>query len=306
MVVEVREAVERRGTARVRYAELNSRGWEAVAGDVIEEQPLTIYVNGQELVTLMCTPVGLEHLVLGFLSAEGIISQLEDVSLLDITHGGVVADVWLRHPVPLPHRRVLTSGCVGGTTFTDLAATRLPIQSTRQVTRHQVLVLMQQLQEAAVLYRRSRGVHTSALSAGQRLLVVAEDVGRHNTLDKLRGECLQRGLPTADGILLTTGRVSSEMLRKAADMEVPVVVSRTSPTSLSLTLAEAWDMTLIGYVCGRRMRVYTGAWRLGLPTHMHGGNGRNRVEGIGSQRQPVVGTAKKKYGDQPVPASGIW
>lgn len=294
MVVEVRQEGRSRGTAQVRYAELDGRGWEPVAGDVIQECPLTIYVNGQELVTLMCTPVGLEHLVLGFLSAEGMISHLGDVSLLDITHGGVVADVWLRQQVSPPQRRVLTSGCVGGTTFADLVESRIPIQSTRHITRDQVFVLMEQLQEAAVLYRRSRGVHTSALSDGAGLLVVAEDVGRHNTLDKIRGECLQRGIPTADGILLTTGRISSEMLRKAADMEVPVIISRTSPTSLSLTLAEAWGITLIGYVRGRRMRVYTGDWRLGLPTHMHGGQDHSRVEGTDSQRQPAAGTVKKQ------------
>ena len=136
-------------------------------------------------------------------------------------------------------------------------------------------------------------MHTSALSDGQRLLVVAEDVGRHNTLDKIRGECLQRGIPTADNILLTTGRISSEMLRKAADMEVPVVVSRTSPTSLSLDLAETWDITLIGYVRGRRMRVYSGSWRLGLPVCMGGRNGRNR-----SQDWAEIFTAKHSTGNE--------
>ncbi len=224
----------------------------------------------------MCTPINLDRLVLGFLLSEGIINHLEDVDLLDITHRGAVADVWLSHQVSLPQRRVLTSGCAGGTTFADLAAIRSPIRSTRQITRDQVLALMRQLQDAARLYHCSQGVHTSALSDGERLLVVAEDVGRHNTLDKIRGECLQRGIPTADNVLLTTGRVSSEMLRKAGDMEVPIVISRTSPTSLSLELAEAWSMTIIGYVRGCRMRLYTGIWRLGSPAHVHDRNGRNR------------------------------
>lgn len=264
------------GVKRADYLQVSPKLMTTVEGEVIEETPLTLYINGQEWITLMCTPVGLDHLVLGFLLAEGVISRLEDVSLLDITHGGAVADVWLRNQVSLPQRRVLTSGCAGGITFADLAVTRPPIRSTRQVTRDQVLALMGQMHQAAKLYRRSQGVHTSALSDGQCLLVVAEDVGRHNTLDKIRGECLQRGILAAGNILLTTGRVSSEMLRKAADMEVPVVVSRTSPTSLSVNLAEAWGVTLIGYVRGRRMRVYTGAWRLGLPAHEHGNNGHNR------------------------------
>jgi len=263
------------GVRRANYLQASASRWETIEGEVVEEVPLTLYVNGQEWVTLMCTPVGLEHLVLGFLLSERVIKQLEDVDFVDLTHRGAVADVWLRHKVSLPQRRVLTSGCAGGTTFADLAAARLPIESSRHVTREQVLALMDQLQGAALLYRRSQGVHTSALSDGERLLVVGEDVGRHNTLDKIRGECLQRGIPTAGNVLLTTGRISSEMLYKAADMGVPVVISRTSPTSLSLKLADVWDMTLIGYVRGQRMRVYTGAWRLELPAYASGNNGHH-------------------------------
>jgi FdhD protein len=89
-------------------------------------------------------------------------------------------------------------------------------------------------------------------------------VGRHNTLDKLRGLALLQGLDTRDRILLSSGRISSEMLNKAAQMGVPVIVSRTSPTSLSVTLARAWGITLIGYARQNRMNVYTGAERLRL------------------------------------------
>lgn len=256
------------------YLQTGANHWTTIEGEVIEETPLTLFVNGQEWVTLMCTPVNMEHLVLGFLAAERVINSLDEVELLDITHRGAVADVWLRHPVKLPQRRVLTSGCAGGVTFSALAAARPPLQIDRPVTPAQIVALMGQLQEAAELYRRSQGVHTSALSNGQRLLVVAEDVGRHNTLDKIRGACLQQAMTTTGNILLTTGRISSEMLQKAADMETPVVVSRTSPTSLSIELANAWNMTIIGYVRGRRMRVYTAAWRLVAAARRNGANGR--------------------------------
>lgn len=263
------------GVKRADYLQTGANHWTTIEGEVIEEAPLTLFINGQEWVTLMCTPVSLESLVLGFLSAEGIINTLEDVELLDITHRGAVADVWLRHQVTLPQRRVLTSGCAGGVTFVDLAAARAPLQMSRFVTRGQVLALMRQLQNSATLYSRSQGVHTSALSDSQRLLAVAEDVGRHNTLDKIRGMCLQQGISAAGNILLTTGRISSEMLRKAADMETPVIISRTSPTSLSLALAKAWNITLIGYVRGRHLRVYNGAWRLEAVARTNGTNGHS-------------------------------
>jgi FdhD protein len=193
---------------------------------------------------------------------------MADIALLDICHRGTVADVWLeRSDVQLPTRRVVTSGCVGGATFADKAVvTPSLLYSARTAEPTQLLDLMQQLNQAATLYRQSRGVHTSALSDGERLLVVSEDVGRHNTLDKIRGACLKQGLDPADMILLTTGRISSEMLRKAADMGVPVVVSRTSATGLSLQLAREWNITLVGYVQKRRLRIYADpAHRIRLP-----------------------------------------
>jgi len=91
-----------------------------------------------------------------------------------------------------------------------------------------------------------------------------EDVGRHNTLDKIRGDCFLRGVDTRGGILLTTGRISSEMLNKAAKMGCPIIASRTSPTSLSVRLAQVWNITLVGYLRRGRMLVYANGWRLGL------------------------------------------
>jgi len=127
---------------------------------------------------------------------------------------------------------------------------------------NQVVRLMRRLQEAAVLYRRVRGLHTSALAEGEGLLCVAEDVGRHNTVDKLAGLCLRQNQPLRDRILLTTGRVSSEMLVKAARMGTPVVISLSSPTSLSVELARLRNIALIGYARGDRFRVYAGAHRV--------------------------------------------
>jgi FdhD protein len=121
---------------------------------------------------------------------------------------------------------------------------------------------MRQLYANATLYSACGGVHTSALSDGERLIAVAADVGRHNTLDKLRGECAFRGIPTRDRILLQTGRISSEMLTKAAKMRIPIVISRSSPTSLSIQLAREWGITLVGYVRHRQFNVYTGEGRI--------------------------------------------
>jgi FdhD protein len=137
-----------------------------------------------------------------------------------------------------------------------------PLVSNRTVRAAQIFAMMRELNARATLYRESRGVHTSALFGGENLISLQEDVGRHNTLDKIRGDCLLRGIDTRDGVLIATGRISSEMITKAAKMQVPIVVSRTSPTQLALELARAWNITMIGYARGGMMQVYHGVERI--------------------------------------------
>jgi FdhD protein len=231
---------------------------------VIAEIALTVFVDGRELVTLMCTPWKLNCLVLGFLYLEGVIDSADDVAALRVCVADRIAEVTLARPVELPKRRVLTSGCSGGTSFRDYLeeVRRRRLDSDRRISAAQIFSLMRELHAQSHLYHESRGVHTSALSDGRELLVVAEDVGRHNTLDKIKGECLLRELPTDDHILLSSGRISSEMLLKAAAMRVPIVVSRTSPTAMSVLLAEHLNIMVVGYVRPESMNVYTHPWRL--------------------------------------------
>ena len=270
------------------YIEFDGQRATPVSRPVIAETPWVLYVNRRELVTFMCSPVGLHQLALGFLLSEGLIDGLHDIWQIKVyldedrvfmyfpeagidgelaiaaceeAAGGI--DVRLRRPLPTrPEKRVLTSGCGGGMTFDDLSGDRPPLDSDVRISTGQVSALMRELNAAAGLYRASRGVHTSALSDGEKLLALAEDVGRHNTLDKIRGACLLSGQSTRDRILISSGRISSEMVTKARKMEAPIVISRTSPTALSVQLARAWNMTLIGYVRGRQLRVYTGAERV--------------------------------------------
>src|SRR5262249_27040366 len=132
------------------------------------------------------------------------------------------------------------------------------LRSGLRVSPSQLSAQMRELFAAAVLYKTSRGIHGAALSDGERLLVVAEDVGRHNAVDKIKGEALLRDIPTDDRILLSTGRVSSEMLLKAARMGVPVVASRTSPTEMAIALAEQLNITVCGYVRPDGLNLYAG------------------------------------------------
>lgn len=259
-------------TEKVSYLSLSANGGRPVEKPVVRETAWTIYVNGQELVTILCTPNKMTSLILGFLASERIIESLDDVGVLRLCEDeGNIIDVRLRdESLPLPGKRVLLSGCGGGVTFEDLEASRTPLDSPLTISHSQALKLMRLLYQRAETYRAAGGIHASALSDGERLLVVAEDVGRHNTLDKIRGECMLMGIPTSDRFLLTTGRISSEMVSKARGMEVPILLSRTSPTDLAIRLADSWGITIIGYVRGEKMNVYT------RPERVRGDQDRHR------------------------------
>ncbi len=235
---------------------------EPVREAIPREERVVLHVNGREWVGWMCPPVSLEELTLGFLFNEGVISGMEDVAHIRICGTGRCVDVWLEKDVDPPGLPTVTSGCSGGTTFETMREAREPLTSPASITPEQVVRLMRKLHRASNLHRAVGGIHTSALAEGEELVCAMEDVGRHNTVDKLAGYCLRRGLPMRDRVLLTSGRVSSEMLAKAARMGTPVVVSRTSPTSLAVDLARAWNITLIGYVRGRGFRVYAGGHRV--------------------------------------------
>jgi FdhD protein len=241
------------------YLKVRSGRVDEVVGAVVNEQPLTIHVNGERFLTLLCTAMQVEALVVGYLWMEKVIAGLDEVAQLEVSVVDGRADVMLTHPVTLPTERILTSGCGGGVTFRIDHRLFPRLASSLRVRPEQIAARMKDLFDAAVHYKQSRGIHGAALSEGDRLLVVAEDVGRHNAVDKVKGEALFRALPTEDRILLSTGRVSSEMLLKAARMGVPIVASRTSPTEMAVALAEQLNITVCGYVRGESLNLYAGA-----------------------------------------------
>ena len=250
---------------RVRLHRFTGKGFEPLEIPVVQERPLALYVNGQELVTLLCTPNKLEALVVGFLAFEGIIQGLEDLRSLTILDGDGYADVRLAEEFVPPRRRVYTSGCGGGITFSLETHRSAAQQDNSSVDPTSLFPLIRELYTEAHAYRESRGIHAAALADGERLLIVTEDVGRHNAIDKVRGEAMLRGIPTEGKILVATGRISSEMLRKGAHMGTPIVVSRTSATTMSIELAKRLGLTLIGYVRGDSFYVYTHPERLVIP-----------------------------------------
>ncbi len=229
---------------------------------VVREQPLTIVANGVELATFMCTPQKLDCLTVGFLTFEGIIESPEMIRALDVDPENGRVEVELATELVRPQKRIFTSGCGMGLTFTLRTSHYPPLLQDMTLTPPQIFPLMTRLYEGATMYQASRGIHAAALSDGEQLLLLAEDLGRHNALDKILGEALMKGVRTEGRLLLTTGRISSEMLRKTAFMGAPIVISRTSPTTLSIEAAKRLGITIIGYVRRNSFNAYTHPERL--------------------------------------------
>jgi FdhD protein len=250
----------------IQYERYEFKKWEHHDAETIVETPVSLTVNGQVWLTFMCTPVHLEALSVGFLYNEGVIESMEEVADARVCEHGDNVDVWLTHDVEQPTSWRRTSGCTGGMTAVDLLAKpNVSFDGNRlEVQPEAIGSLIEQLFESQSLYRETGGVHTSALSDGEKVLLSAEDIGRHNTLDKIAGLCLMDNVWPETRILITTGRISSEMLQKAARMQSPILISRTSPSSLSIEMAERYGITLIGYARRHRFNVYSNAQRVGL------------------------------------------
>ena len=250
----------------IHYERYEFNKWEPFDASTMVEAPISMTINGEAWITFMCTPADLEALAVGFLYNEGIIKKMDEVADVRICEYGDNVDVWLNHDAQQPKSWRRTSGCTGGVTAVDaLARPDIAFDGSRPKFRPEVIEnLVEMLFEAQVLYRETGGVHISVLSDGEKALVSAEDIGRHNTLDKIAGLCLMKNIWPETRILMTTGRISSEMLQKAARLQAPVLISRTSPSSLSIEMAKRYGITLIGYARRQRFNVYSNPQRAGL------------------------------------------
>jgi FdhD protein len=236
---------------------------EQVDAGVVGEIRLSIFVEDRELVTLMCSPWQLQALVVGFLYLEGLIEHPDEIELLRVCLEDRLAEVRLAHGFPeVPPRKILTSGCTGGVSFgkylDQIEQFRIS-DDEGNIPPGRLYTLLRALYDSANLYRQSGGIHTSVFAERDTAQprFVAEDIGRHNTLDKLQGLALLHRVSTRGGIIVASGRISSEMLFKAAIMGVPIVASRTSPTNLALAVAERLNITVCGYLRQGSMNVYT-------------------------------------------------
>ncbi|MBP7332698.1 MAG: formate dehydrogenase accessory protein [Firmicutes bacterium ADurb.Bin373] len=230
---------------------------------VVNEIPLTVFLNDTELATLICSPGAYKELAVGFLLSEGLLQDLSDIK--EITYNEKDGLLWVETALPVPQtenflRRQIASCCGKGRAalyFVNDASQLEPVQSECLFSASLIPKLINLLEEKSATFKLTGGVHGAALANRENMFVMYEDIGRHNAVDRVLGYAFLNRIDTSDKILLLSGRISSEILIKAARRGVPLVVSRSAPTKLALELADQFGVTVVGFARGERFSIYS-------------------------------------------------
>lgn len=245
----------------------NGEEKEKIFDEVIVEFSLTIMLNNRAFVTMQCTPQSLEELVVGFLYAEGVIRSIHDMKSLTVDHEAGKAYVELLNDHQFDYvgqylsaKKTITTACGNSKTIAYQVMDTISKKNTPSkdpISPQQIDGLMKSFSKKSILFNKTGGVHSCALCTVDHILVFEDDIGRHNALDKIIGKSMMDHIPLHDKVVLTTGRISSEILLKVAKTNIPVLISRSAPTNMAIDHARELGIILVGFARGRRMNWYT-------------------------------------------------
>ncbi|MFS1512829.1 formate dehydrogenase accessory sulfurtransferase FdhD [Chengkuizengella sp. SCS-71B] len=239
-----------------------------VSDDIAIEFALTIKINGKEFATLVCTPTHLKELIIGFLAGEGLIRSIEDIRDINIDINTGFAFIELKNKsinVSDFNEKRFVGSCCGKSRqfyFQNDVKTAKTINSKVSMTVSQCLNLMSLLEDQSKHFKKTGGVHQGALCNRTEILIFQSDIGRHNVLDKIYGQCLLQKMTFHEKCIVFSGRISSEVLLKVAKIGVGLIISKSAPTNLALDLADDLGITVIGFVRGSKINVYTHSERI--------------------------------------------
>jgi len=230
---------------------------------VAAEKLCQIIVNEKVIATLACSPANLRELAVGYLISEGIVGEVDSVAEPSQTGDGYEIKVSGRLLVDEDDlaKRIVTSGCAGGKSLAQIppgeTAAEPLLGMYVTVSREQLAQLIKEMTKCSEVFRQTGGVHSAALCTAEKIVFQSDDIGRHNAVDKVIGWAKLNNVDLQDKLLLSTGRVSAEIVLKAARAQITIVASRGAPTSRALDFAQQLGLTVIGFVRGERMTVYT-------------------------------------------------
>jgi len=236
---------------------------EGVIDEVATELPVRLVLNGEPLVTLLCTPTELKELAVGFLLSEGILRDKAAIRKLEVSGSDPAVLIELAD-MPADwekmfEKKTISSGCGKGITFTSYRTDldRRNEAKGSSMSLNDIRILLRTFRNISALYLETGGVHSAALSDGKDILFFSEDIGRHNAVDKLIGKAFLQEVSVENKILLTSGRVTSEIMTKAGRNNFPILISRAAPSCMAVSYAEDNGITLVGFARGDRMNIYT-------------------------------------------------
>ncbi|MDQ7781920.1 MAG: formate dehydrogenase accessory sulfurtransferase FdhD [Desulfomonilaceae bacterium] len=237
--------------------------------ELAREVPYTLFVNDREILSIATLPTGLMELFAGFLVSEGVLTDPGEILEFQVDHGSrlvrVELEVARERLEKLERKGMLTSGCAGGLVFSTQAenAPRKSRPDPLKVACSTILDRMRELDTYRGIYSITRGVHAASVADASATLLILEDLGRHNAVDKIVGHCFLSRIDTSDKLLLTTGRITSEVLTKAARSGFSLIVSRSSASALAVVMAEQSGIDVVTYVRAQRFNYFShGACRL--------------------------------------------
>jgi FdhD protein len=226
---------------------------------IVEEIPLSIFINGRHFVTAMMSPQMKEEFVIGHLFSERIIKNLQEIESVEI-EGNVARAIIVNPMKALLPRRPIVSGCGGIASYLD--ESKLPVINSDLVIHKEEIFKAMKSISLSEIHKATGGVHSVGLFDRSGAVCIVEDIGRHNALDKVVGYGLKRNVDFSKTFTSSTGRISSDMAMKCSSAGIPIVVSRGATTSLALKITERTGLTIVGFVRGRRMNVYSNPQRL--------------------------------------------
>ena len=232
---------------------------------IVTEQPVTIYINGREFITIVCTPEFIEDMAVGFLASEGIIPNPKNIRDIRVDDEKGIVRIEADKVYPffenLQNKRFISSCCGMSRQGFVFAHDALTVKGMDGIgttlTPEDCFSLMKRLEESAGTFRQTGGVHNAALCGTDGFFLPRMDIGRHNALDKIYGHCLRNDIDVRDKVIAFSGRISSEILLKVAKIGCAVILSKSAPTELALTLAEELGITAVGFVRGGSFNLYT-------------------------------------------------
>lgn len=238
---------------------------QKVTDTIVTEYPITIVLNQQEFATLVCSPENLEELVIGFLASEGIIrsyNEIKELTIIEATGRAIVNTHKVNKLNEMFHSKRYVTSCCGKSRqsfyFYNDARTVKPLENVNvTVSIDECFHLMRLMQESSIVFQDTGGVHNAALCDKNGIILARTDIGRHNALDKIYGYCLQHSISLADKILVFSGRISSEVLLKVAKIGCGIVLSKSAPTELALSLAKELNITTVGFLRNQSLNIYT-------------------------------------------------